>query len=44
MGVMGALLVRATQDQFRAYGVDSKLVVDTLHPPVKQDQMPLRPD
>jgi hypothetical protein len=44
MGVMGALLVRATQDQFRAYRVDSTVIADTLRPPDKQDQIPLRPD
>jgi hypothetical protein len=44
IGVMGALLVRATQDQLRAYRVDSKLVADTLCPPGKQDPIPLRPD
>jgi hypothetical protein len=44
MGVMGALLVRATQDQFRAYRVDSTVVADTLRPPDKQDQIPLRAD
>ncbi len=37
MGVMGALLVRATQDQFRAYRPDSKAVADVLPPPGKQD-------
>ncbi len=44
MGVMGALLVRATQDQFRAYRVSSKAVMDTLPPPGKQDPIPLRAD
>ena len=44
MGVMGALLLRATQDQFRAYDVDSTAVADTLRPPAKQDPIPLRPD
>jgi len=32
IGVMGALLLQATQDQFRAYRVDSKTVADTLPP------------
>ena len=44
MGVMGALLLQATQDQFRAYRLDSSAVAVTLPPPVKQDQIPLRPD
>src|SRR5579872_1284428 len=41
IGVMGALLVRATQDQLRAYRVDSKIVADTLCLPGKQDPIPL---
>jgi hypothetical protein len=42
IGVMGALLLQATQDQFRAYRVDSKAVPDTLPPPGQQDSMQLR--
>jgi hypothetical protein len=42
MGVMGALLVRATQDQFRAYPVDFKTVRDPLPPPGEQDQRETR--
>jgi len=43
IGVMGALLLHATQDQFRAYRLDSKTVADTLPPPGEQDPMPTRP-
>jgi hypothetical protein len=43
IGVMGALLLQATQDQFRAYRVDSKTVADTLPPLGQQDQMQIRP-
>jgi len=42
IGVMGALLLQATQDRFRAYRVDSKAVPDTLPPPGQQDSMQLR--
>ncbi len=44
IGVMGALLLQAAQDQFKAYRIDSTAVVDTLPPPTGQDQIPLRPD
>jgi hypothetical protein len=43
IGVMGALLLQATQDQFRAYRLDSKTVADTLPPPGEQDPIPIRP-
>ena len=43
IGVMGALLLQATQDQSRAYRVDSKAVADPLPPPGRQDQMQTRP-
>jgi hypothetical protein len=44
IGVMGTLLLDATQDQFRAYRVDSQAVPDTLPPPTQQDPRPLRSD
>src|SRR5271157_5322604 len=44
IGVMGALLLQAAQDQFKAYRIDSTTVADTLPPPSGQDQIPLRPD
>jgi hypothetical protein len=40
---MGELLLQATQDQFRAYRLDSKTVADTLPLPGEQDPMPIRP-
>jgi hypothetical protein len=43
IGVMGALLLHATQNQLRAYGLDSKTDADTLPPPGEQDPMPTRP-
>lgn len=44
MGVMGTLLLRAAQDQFRAYRLDTKIVPDTLPPSAKQDPIRLPSD
>jgi hypothetical protein len=44
IGVMGTLLLRTAQDQFKAYEVEATAVRDTLPPPGEQDPMPLRPD
>jgi hypothetical protein len=39
IGVMGTLILRAAQSQFRTYRADSKVVPDTLPPPAIKDQM-----
>ena len=44
IGVMGSLLLHAAQDPFKAYHVDATAGPDTLSPPDRQDQIPLRPD
>jgi hypothetical protein len=44
MGVMGTLLLRAAQDQFKTHHIDSTALADTLPPLGKQDPIPLRPD
>src|SRR5208282_2239827 len=44
IGVMAALLLHATQDQFAAYRIDSTALPGTLPQPNGQDQIRLRPD
>lgn len=44
IGVMGTLLLQATQSQFEVYPVDSRIDADTLLPPVAQSQIGLAPD
>src|SRR5215831_5237862 len=39
IGGFGTVLLRAAQDQFRAYAVESTEVVDTLRPNPAQDQI-----
>ena len=39
LGVMGKVLLRAEQFEFKAYRVDSKQVAGTLPPPVAQSQI-----
>jgi hypothetical protein len=39
IGIFGTVLLRAAQDQFRAYPIDSTRFADTLHPKVAQDQI-----
>jgi hypothetical protein len=39
LGVMGTLILRVAQSQFRAYRTDSRAVPDTLPPPAEKDQM-----
>ena len=43
LGVMGTLLLGATQDQFKAYPPDSRAVAGTLPPSAKKDSRLLRP-
>src|SRR5260370_41787249 len=43
IGVMGTLLLRSAQDQFRAYVVDSKAVAVTHAQSATQDQMRFGP-
>jgi hypothetical protein len=44
IGVMGTLLLRAAQFQFRTYLLDSKIDADTLLPQEAQSQIRLGPD
>src|SRR5438093_11384161 len=39
IGVFGTVLLRAAQDQFRAYPIESTELADTLHPNPVQDQI-----
>ena len=39
IGLLGTLLLRVAQDQFRAYPIDSTRTADTLHPESMQDQI-----
>jgi hypothetical protein len=43
IAVMGALLVRTTQDQFRRYPAESRSLPNTLMQSVLQDQIPAPP-
>jgi hypothetical protein len=44
IGVMGALLLRAAQDQFKAYRIDSTSVANTLPPLARKDLRPVPTD
>ena len=39
IGVFGTVLLRAAQDQFMVYAIESTGVADTLHPKREQDQI-----
>jgi hypothetical protein len=39
IGIFGTVLLRAAQDQFRAYAIDPTGLADTLHPNPVQDQI-----
>jgi hypothetical protein len=39
IGILGTVLLRAAQDQFRAYPIESTRLADTLHPVAVQDQI-----
>jgi hypothetical protein len=39
IGIFGTVLLRAAQDQFRAYPIQSTRLADTLHPESVQDQI-----
>src|SRR5713101_7041325 len=39
IGIFGTVLLRAAQDQFRAYPIESTRLADTLHPNPAQDQI-----